>query len=247
MSIRTKGYCKYCGKEYTMAGMHRHLQSCKKKMISYEKALNMGKYFELQLYGTYNKDYWIIIRMEENATLDDLDQFIRDIWVECCGHLSAFEINGQSYDKMPDDDFLWGEPEESMKYKLKQVLTTGMLFHYEYDFGSTTKITIKVLDHCSAPKQSEKVVILSRNNPLEFTCSICGEQKATWINAYNIYGEDPFWCEECVAKLEEDEYEEYEDDVCSLPIVNSPRMGTCGYDGSSVYPEQFKPDTPENE
>ena len=29
---------------------------------------------------------------KENATLECLDQFIRDIWVECCGHLSAFDI-----------------------------------------------------------------------------------------------------------------------------------------------------------
>ena len=27
-----------------------------------------------------------------------------------------------------------------------------------------------------------------------------------------------------------------------LPICNSPRMGVCGYEGSSVYPDQFEPD-----
>lgn len=241
MGKRTKGYCKYCGKEYTMAGMVKHLQTCKKKMISYEKASNMGNYFELQLYGAYDKDYWLIIQIEDDATLADLDQFIRDIWVECCGHLSSFEINGRNYDKMPDDDFLWGKPAESMDHKLKRVLAPGMLFNYEYDFGSTTEITIKVLDHCSAPKQNEKIMILSRNNPLQFTCSICGNQKAAWINAFNIYDENPFWCEDCANKLEEGELEEYEEEVYLLPITNSPRMGVCGYEGSSVYPEQFEP------
>ena len=48
-----------------------------------------------------------------------------------------------------------------------------MIFNYEYDFGSTTEIMVKVLDHYSAQKQNEKVVILSRNNPPEFACSIC--------------------------------------------------------------------------
>ena len=153
------------------------------------------------LYGAYNKDYWLIIQIKENATLDDLDQFIRDIWVECCGHLSAFEIDGVSYEREPDDDF-----------------------------GSTTEIMVKVLDHYSAQKQNEKVVILSRNNPPQFACSICGNQKATWINAFRIYDEDLFWCEECVNKLEEGELEAYENDVCFLPITNSPRMGVCDYD-----------------
>ena len=159
-------------------GIAKHLQTCKKRVDLCEKAEKTEKYFELLLYGAYNKDYWLIIQIKENATLDDLDQFIRDIWVECCGHLSAFEIDGVSYEREPDDDFGWGEPAKSTNHTLKQVLTTGMIFNYEYDFGSTTEIMVKVLDHYSAQKQNEKVVILSRNNPPEFACSICGNSRS---------------------------------------------------------------------
>lgn len=159
-------------------GIAKHLQTCKKRIDLCEKAEKTEKYFELLLYGAYNKDYWLIIQIKENATLDDLDRFIRDIWVECCGHLSAFEIDGVSYEREPDDDFGWGEPAKSTNHTLKQVLTTGMIFNYEYDFGSTTEIMVKVLDHYSAQKQNEKVVILSRNNPPEFACSICGNSRS---------------------------------------------------------------------
>ena len=159
-------------------GIAKHLQTCKKRVDLCEKAEKTEKYFELLLYGAYNKDYWLIIQIKENATLDDLDRFIRDIWVECCGHLSAFEIDGVSYERDPDDDFGWGEPAKSTNHTLKQVLTTGMIFNYEYDFGSTTEIMVKVLDHYSAQKQNEKVVILSRNNPPEFACSICGNSRS---------------------------------------------------------------------
>ncbi len=159
-------------------GIAKHLQTCKKRVDLYEKAKKTEKYFELLLYGAYNKDYWLIIQIKENATLDDLDRFIRDIWVECCGHLSVFEIDGVSYEREPDDDFGWGEPAKSTNHTLKQVLTTGMIFNYEYDFGSTTEIMVKVLDHYSAQKQNEKVVILSRNNPPEFACSICGNSRS---------------------------------------------------------------------
>lgn len=159
-------------------GIAKHLQTCKKRVNLCEKAEKTEKYFELLLYGAYNKDYWLIIQIKENATLDDLDRFIRDIWVECCGHLSVFEIDGVSYERKPDDDFGWGEPAKSTNHTLKQVLTTGMIFNYEYDFGSTTEIMVKVLDHYSAQKQNEKVVILSRNNPPEFACSICGNSRS---------------------------------------------------------------------
>lgn len=244
MAKSTRGYCKYCGKEYTRTGMVKHLKTCKKRLSLCENTVQTDKYYELLLYGTDDKDYWLIIQIQEDATLDDLDQFIRDIWVECCGHLSAFEIAGLSYDKVPNDDFCWGEPAENMEHKLKEILEPEMLFGYEYDFGSTTEITLKVLDHYSAPRQKEKVMILSRNNPLKFLCSICGEYEASWINAADIYGEDLFWCDECADQLEEGELDEEIDseEVWLLPITNSPRMGICGYEGSSEYPEQFEPD-----
>ena len=245
MATSTRGYCKYCGKEYTRTGMLKHLQSCKKRMEVCENSKKMSAYYELMLYGTYNKDYWLIIQIKENATLECLDQFIRDIWVECCGHLSAFDIEGVRYEQIPDNDFLWGKPAEDMSHKLKEVLEVGMEIGYEYDFGSTTELTIKVVDFYKAPEQKEKVTILSRNNPIQFTCSVCGKNPAVWIDPIKMYNEDPFWCEECLEKYENgelDEEIEVEESGYLLPVTNSPRMGVCGYEGSDFYPNQFEPD-----
>ena len=244
MAKSTKGYCKYCGKEYTRTGMLKHLKACKKKIGIYEKATKMEPYYELMLYGKYDHDYWLLIQIKDNATLDDLDQFIRDIWVECCGHLSAFYIEDKTYDKVPDVDFYWGEPSESMEHALKEVFDVGMNVGYEYDFGSTTEITIKVLDHYKAPVQDKKIEILSRNNPLHYQCSLCGVRPAAWIDPLKIYDEDPFLCDECYTKFEEGEVDDTSgcDIEIMLPVTNSPRMGVCGYDGSRLYPEQFEPD-----
>ena len=63
----------------------------------------------------------MFIEMQETATLEDLDSFLRDIWLECCGHLSAFNIYGTNYDVMPNENSFWGEPSKSMKYKLKNL------------------------------------------------------------------------------------------------------------------------------
>ena len=148
MAQQTKGVCKYCGKEYAKGGMLRHLPTCKERKAKLEAASGKRKcgYYELVISGKYDSDYWLVIEIKETATLEDLDEFIRDIWVECCGHLSAFTINGEEYESDPDTDSFWGES-ENMNHKLKDVLTVGDTIKYEYDFGSTTELTIKVQDY----------------------------------------------------------------------------------------------------
>ena len=148
MAKRTKGKCKFCGKEYTFSYMNRHLPVCEARQKKWEQETGSKKcgYFELAVYPKYNRDHWLFVEIKETATLKDLDQFLRDIWLECCGHLSAFDINGVSYDVAPGDDF-WGEPAKSMNYKLKSVLEKGMTFDYEYDFGSTTELMITVVNY----------------------------------------------------------------------------------------------------
>lgn len=246
MAKQTRGFCKYCGKEYTRTGMVKHLVACKERAKQCESAKEKAKYFELVLYGKYDKDYWLIIQIKENATLKDLDQFIRNIWVECCGHLSAFEVYGQRYESMPVEDSFWEEPAKSMNYKLKSVFEQGMQIEYEYDYGSTTELIICVQGYYNAPNHKEKITILSRNNPPQFVCSICGENTAVWIDPEGFYDGTPFLCDECLEKIEEgnmetDEEFDFDTDFL-LPVCNSPRMGVCGYEGSDCYPEQFEPD-----
>ena len=112
--------------------MLRHLSACgeRKKVLEAETGKRKCGYYELLLMGRYNKNYWLIIEIRETATLRELDQFIRDIWVECCGHLSEFNIAGQRYEVLPDEDFFWDEPSKSMDYKLSSVLSAGMEFTY---------------------------------------------------------------------------------------------------------------------
>ena len=124
MAKRTKGKCKYCGKEYTFSYMNKHLPVCEERQKKWAEETGGKKcgYFELAVYPKYNRDYWLYVEIKETATLKDVDQFLRDIWVECCGHLSAFKIGGVSYDVMPQNDFFWGGTRKSMNYKLKSVL-----------------------------------------------------------------------------------------------------------------------------
>lgn len=229
MGKQSKGHCSYCQAEYTKAGMIRHIAACKERMKELEKAAGarQGGYFTLSITGKYDRDYWLLIKCRENATLQDVDQFLRDIWVECCGHLSAFNIGGEQYNRVPYDS-IWDEPAKSMKYQLKTVLEKGMNISYEYDFGSTTELIITVSDYKVEPWMKDKITILARNNPIEYICSNCGKKAARWVCEQCIYEGTGFLCEDCV-----DSHECGAETL--LPVCNSPRCGVCGYEGSEIY------------
>lgn len=239
MGERLKGKCKYCGKEYTVGYMNRHLSSCKErqKALESEKKGKECGYFLLCITAKYDRDYWIFLEIRDTATLKVLDQFLRDIWLECCGHLSAFEIGGVSYEAVPAEDDFWGEPAKSMNYKLKAVLEKGMTFEYQYDFGSTTELSITVVNHRIGRQTNQVFTILSRNNPPVFQCSECGKTPAVAICTECAWEGKGFLCEDC-AKTHECGEE------MQLPVCNSPRMGVCAYEGSDLFPDQFVPDVP---
>jgi len=230
MGKQSKGYCRYCQKEYTKAGMVRHIAVCKERMKEIEKSAGAKScgYFTLSITGKYYKDYWLIIECRENATLQDVDQFLRDIWLECCGHLSAFNIDGESYERFTDDSDFWGEPSKNMKHQLKKVLDKGMNIDYEYDFGSSTDLIITVSDYRVGPWKKDKLTLIARNKPIEYICSECGKKAARSVCTQCIYDGDGFLCEDC-----EDSHECGTDML--LPICNSPRCGVCGYEGSKLY------------
>lgn len=238
MAQKIKGKCKFCGKQYTFAYMNKHLPTCQVRLgqLAAEKGMKLCGYYELAICFAYNRNYWMYIEMKETATLRDLDTFLRDIWMECCGHLSAFDINGVSYDIEPEEASMWGEPAKSMNYKLSTVLHKGLTFTYEYDFGSTTKLMITAVNYRVKDWKKEKIVILSRNNPHEYMCEQCGEKPATALCAicYCECGEG-FLCEACSQTHSCGE-------EMMLTVCNSPRMGVCGYCGSSRYPDQFLSD-----
>ena len=242
MTEQTKGYCKYCGKEYTRGGMLRHLTACKerKKKIEDETGKDCG-YFELLIRDKYIKAYWLIIEMPDTAKLSDLDRFLRDIWLECCGHLSCFTIGEDNYEVMPREDWWCGRKPKSMNYTLKKVLAPEMIFAYEYDFGSSTDLCIEVKGYRSGKQGKEKVTILSRNRMPKICCGQCGKKPAVWVNPMEFYNynEDPFWCEDCFLKADEKGETDME---YFLHVCNSPRMGVCAYEGSAAYSEEFVPD-----
>ena len=75
MAERTKGKCKYCGKPFTGSYMGKHLASCKARMhhleVPPEPDQALQGYFLIKVFGTYNKEYWMYIEIDEDQTLGE--------------------------------------------------------------------------------------------------------------------------------------------------------------------------------
>ncbi len=211
------GTCAACEKSYSSRGMSRHLSTC----------LGPGDRLHLAIRDRYDPVWWLHVSVTKSATFADLDGYLRDVWLECCGHLSSFEIGEQRYDSVADDfGYGFGPPPKSMRAKVSAALDVGDRFAYQYDFGSTTHLSGRVVGRVGGPKK--RIVQLARNHDVPWVCEAECTEPASWICAYcrttlcEAHGADEeAQCPECEAWLEESR----------LPIVNSPRMGVCGYDG----------------
>lgn len=200
----SKGICFLCGKTLTKTGAKRHL-------LTHEyDGENSRDYRVIKVEAPYDKNYWLYVDMSLTSTLRSLDGFLREIWLECCGHLSAFFA---------------GRYEEISKNTKISSIPEGSVLSYEYDFGSTTELKISFVGTVTGKQRKEAVRLLVRNEAPSFYCSVCGKP-ATYICCECIYESDnPFFCDKCSETHQETMHELF------LPVVNSPRMGVCGYDG----------------
>jgi hypothetical protein len=114
-SVVSSGICSFCESEVDKRKMTQHLKHCKQRAstIAQENASSAPKtkIFHLLVEGHYNPQYWMHLEIPASEELATLDNFLRAIWLECCGHLSAFRINGTSYDSEPEE-FIFAEEGE---------------------------------------------------------------------------------------------------------------------------------------
>jgi len=119
--------------------------------------------------------------------------------------------------------------ERRMTAPLRDVLSgVGDKVTYEYDFGSTTQLLIKVLDQRRGRIGRRLLRLMARNTPPAWPCERCGEPALSvcascWGNGE--YG--------AVCRAHERSHDCGEPSF--LAAANSPRMGVCGYAGDEGY------------
>ena len=214
MKIKSEGICIFCQSTFSSVAMTRHLLACEKRKEQHKDVKSSEKFYLLR---ASDGPFFVYFEVNSSATLKSIDAFLRDLWLDCCGHLSAFTINGvrySSYEKELD------EGEKSMNVKLEQILNVDLSLLYEYDFGTTTMLEIKVIEQGEG--EVKKVNPIARNIMPDFRCKC--KEISTQVCAQCVWDGTGFLCKKCAKKHECGE------DML-LPIVNSPRMGMCGYTG----------------
>ncbi len=227
------GTCALCGADVKRTGAQKHLGEC--AQAHDPRSGIEQRLVHLRVTTPESPAYWLDLEVRSDAKLEALDSFLRDIWLECCGHLSAFKMNDVEYFSR-GYELSGGGPfaglgrqkpaQRSMNARLGAAVPFGgERFGYEYDFGSTTSLQLKVMGERTGRLGRPAVRLLARNTPPVWPCAICA-QPATLVCAYCRYDEgNPFVCKKHRRKHACGEDEGF------LPVVNSPRMGVCGYTG----------------
>lgn len=199
---RQGGTCALCGHAVTRASARKHLAACTPAHDATVGPAQRLVHVRATTPGL--PAYWLDVEVGVGATLDALDAFLRQIWLECCGHLSAFHIGATRFFSRGYDfgfarsfgGFGRQQPaERTMKVKVGAVLTTaGESFEYEYDFGSTTSVLLRVTGERMGRLARPPVRLLVRNAPPVWPCATCG-QAAAVVCAFCIQDEgNPFAC-----------------------------------------------------
>src|SRR5262249_44963236 len=144
---QSQGTCYLCKGTFQKAAMTRHLTRCLAADDTVEKAgagkRKKGKLVRVVVEGKYDPRYWLYLEMPATARLAALDGVLRKLWLECCGHLSAFKVEGKKraaprsladmLAEIDSDD--WRDPDEvDMEDRVGDVLQKGSKLTYDYDF-----------------------------------------------------------------------------------------------------------------
>ncbi len=204
--------------------MPEHLAGCVTRQTAIENA-NRGKGAQETLYHLRARDaghgyYWLDLEMAESKTLKHLDSYLRAIWLECCGHLSQFSIGG------------WGSKEIAKSRQIGQVFRPGVELTHIYDFGTSSETLIKaVRTRQGRPTTPHPIALMARNLKPEYPCIACGSP-STWLCTDCLIEKDE-WAALCSEHITDHTHDEYGG---PLELVNSPRIGLCGYTGPADPP-----------
>ncbi len=92
---------------------------------------------------------------------------------------------------------------------------------YTYDFGSSTILRISRRNGSPELPAGARVAVLARNHAPKWPCDACDGLATSYCTQC-----DETYCDDCTDTHEADGCEDF-----MLPLLNSPRAGTCGYNG----------------
>ncbi len=259
----SQGQCHLCRAVVRAAAAGAHVQNCITDAVG-------RNFIDNNTHGRFDRNetillevrseelrHWMILAVRPTASLRQLDRFLRDHWLECCGHLSHFDLGGVRYSNCvpgPGDSDLFdadlAEPDERhMVYPVAETTVAGQEFRHEFDYGDTTRLDLTCVAVLRPPYQclpqlmewehpeghvDDFIAIVARNLRPE-RCFTCGEP-ASWRYHDNPYLEaSPEQGGPIVAPPYFCDRCAPQDTTLTL-LKNSPRSGVACYDNTHDGP-----------
>ncbi len=223
---RFPGICVYCGAEVTRATAPKHLAQCQERKARLQgRSKSKQPIFKEDIYylraeATYLREFWLDLEVRGITTLGELDHYLRAIWLECCSHMSAFTLGG------------WGTPQLAKEGFVGDVFRRFTKIMHVYDFGTESWTTLKRISvREGQPITHHPLSLMVRNQLPDVRCIECGGP-AKWLCIECVVEEEVmgFLCQKHSKTHGHEDYGE------PLRVVNSPRLGMCGYTGPAKPP-----------
>lgn len=221
---QSRGQCLFCGYETTKGSMVKHFADCPQRTAHITAAEQSNRkpetLYHLRMYDAYRSDFWLDVEVRGSATLEDIDAYLRAIWLECCGHLSKFSLGR------------WQGAEIAKSRRVDAVFQRDVELTHIYDFGTSSETRIKAMgNRTGIPLSTRPIVLMARNVMPETTCIECGQPATHLCMECIIEGdEEGTLCDQHTATHSHEDYDE------PIELVNSPRLGMCGYTGPAKPP-----------
>lgn len=220
---QSRGHCVFCGHETTRAYMEKHLAACPQRQaqfaIANESKRKPETLWHMRVRDQYDGNYWLDLEVRGSATLQQIDKYLRAIWLECCGHLSQFSIGG------------WQGGKIAMRRSVDEVFQLGLELTHIYDFGTSSYTLVKaVASRTGAPLSDHPIFLMARNDLPEYPCIECGAPATHFCMECMMEGDGGALCETHAQN------HPHAEDEAVIEFVNSPRLGLCGYEGPADPP-----------
>ncbi len=150
------GRCHLCGNAIRAEDVITHARSCVTTAV--QTLINNDLHSKHAANGTFliwvradEVRQWMMLAVRPTTTLLQLDQSLRNLWLECCGHMSRFEIGTTRYSAGrpgPGGTHLFAaylaDPgDRHMMYTVGQTISHGASFRHEYDYDYTTCLDLE--------------------------------------------------------------------------------------------------------
>ena len=119
-----------------------------------------------------DQHHWLETVIHVDTTLRQIDEFLRQVWMECCDHLSAFKFGElmAGCDLLDDDirntahriDTEWLVTFDT---QFIRALLPGCSATHEYDFGSTSE-TVITNNNLYVIDESRLIVVVASSLPI---------------------------------------------------------------------------------